>query len=75
MTTFNLRHGLVPDWQQQANNEDLLTGINFLGQFFSTGAGAPTHTPDGPQFYLRNDGGAGTTLYVWEPGASAWDAK
>jgi hypothetical protein len=36
--------------------------------------GAPAHTPDGVQFYLRTDGGAGSTAYVYEPGPAAWNA-
>lgn len=39
----------------------------------SSGVGAPQFTPNGRALYLRLDGGAGTTLYVYE-GAS-WVAK
>jgi hypothetical protein len=71
---FAIRWPLVSSAEQQANNEDLLKGLNFIAQFVSTGTGAPAHTPDGPQVYLRVDGGAGTTLYVWEPTPAAWNA-
>ena len=70
---FTLRWPFIDEPQQQANNEDLLRGLNFLAQFVSTGTGAPAHTPDGPQVYLRADGGAGTTLYVYEPTPAAWN--
>lgn len=39
----------------------------------STGRGAPTSTPSGRALYIRQDGGAGSTLYVWE--GAAWAAK
>jgi hypothetical protein len=74
MTSFALRQPWISDPAQQANNEDLLTGLNFVAQFVSAGEGAPSHTPDGPQIYFRYDGGAGTTLYVYEPGPAAWNA-
>jgi hypothetical protein len=73
MTSFSLGSPLVDDPAQQRNNEDLLAGVNALAQFMSWGTGAPAHTPDGPQVYLRYDGGAGTTLYVWEPTPAAWN--
>jgi hypothetical protein len=71
---FSIRWPLVTDTQQQANNEDLLAAINFIAQHLSVGDGAPAHTPEGVQLYLRRDGGAGTTLYVYEPTPAAWNA-
>ena len=73
MTTFSLREPLVSDPSQQANNEDLLVAINQIAQFIFFGTGAPTFTPPGRALYVRLDGGAGTTLYVWE--GAAWAAK
>lgn len=70
---FRLRRPWVEDRAQQENNEDLLAAINEIGQFISWGDGAPTHTPDGRQLYIRRDGGAGTTLYVHE--GAGWAAK
>jgi hypothetical protein len=41
--------------------------------FVTTGVGVPSFTPNGRALYLRQDGGAGTTLYVYE--GSGWVAK
>lgn len=37
------------------------------------GVGVPTLSPGRPAIYIRSDGGAGSTLYVFEAGA--WVAK
>jgi hypothetical protein len=74
MTTFAITNVWVENPEQRRNNEDLLKALNFLGQFVSTGSGAPSHTPDGPQMYFRTDGGVGSTLYVYEPTPAAWNA-
>lgn len=73
MTKFGIGHPLIADSQQQKNNEDLLGGLNTLGQFIYFGSGAPTFTPTGRAIYIRTNGGAGTTLYVWE--GAAWAGK
>lgn len=70
---FQLRRSFVVDRDQQTVNEGLLEDLNSIAQFLSWGDGVPTHTPDGRQLYIRRDGGANTTLYVYE-GAS-WAAK
>jgi hypothetical protein len=70
---FRLRWPFVAEPQQQANNEDLLAAVNEIAQFLSWGDGVPAHTPDGRQLYVRRDGGANTTLYVYE--GAAWAAK
>jgi len=41
--------------------------------FIMTGVGVPAFTPDGRAIYVRQDGGTGTTLYVWE--GAAWVPK
>lgn len=73
MTTFSMRVPIVDSVQQQQNNEDLLNAVNALGQFIFFGTGVPTFTPPGRAIYIRLDGGAGTTLYVWE--GAAWVGK
>lgn len=40
---------------------------------FYTGVGAPSFTPPGRALYIRQDGSANTTLYVYE--GSSWVAK
>lgn len=50
--------------------EDILN--DFL-QFIYWGVGAPTSTPPGRALYLRLDGGAATTLYVYE--GAGWVGK
>jgi hypothetical protein len=71
---FRLPRRRVEDADQQLNNESLETAADYLYRFVAVAAGAPAHTPDGVQVYLRTDGGAGTTLYVWEPTPAAWNA-
>jgi hypothetical protein len=71
---FRLPKRLVESRDQQLNNEALETAADYLYRFVVVGDGAPAHTPDGVQVYLRRDGGAGTTLYVYEPGPAAWNA-
>lgn len=70
---YKLRNPFVSDRAQKENNEDLLFAINEIAQFISFGDGAPTHTPTGRQIYIRRNGGAATTLYVWE--GAAWVGK
>jgi hypothetical protein len=72
--TFALPTPVVADDGQQRNNVALATEVNALSGRVVAGTGAPAHTPAGPQLYLRLDGGAGSTLYVYEPG-SGWAAK
>ena len=43
-----------------------------MSTFFS-GVGVPDFTPPGRALYIRQDGGANTTLYVYE--GSSWVAK
>lgn len=69
---FSLRHPFVPSVPQQQNNEDLVRALNHLGQFLVDGDGAPSHTPDNRQLYVRRDGGTNTTLYVHD--GSSWVA-
>lgn len=73
MTTFSLGHPLVDDSKQQRNNDDLLQGLNRLGQFLYFSTGVPTFTPPGRALYIRLDGGANTTLYVYE--GAGWAPK
>lgn len=70
---FVLREPFVDNLAQQANNEGLLVSLNEIAQFLFFGTGAPGFTPPGRALYIRLDGGAGTTLYVWE--GAAWAAK
>jgi hypothetical protein len=56
--------------------DDDLTRLNleYLGEHLLIGKGAPTLRPGADRgLYLRLDGGAGTTLYVWE--GAAWVGK
>ena len=53
---FSLRFPFIADQQQQSNNEDLLAGLNRIAQFVSSGQGAPSHTPPGPEIYFEEDG-------------------
>lgn len=55
----------------QQNFDALAKAVTPLPIF--TGLGAPAFTPTGRALYVRQDGGAGTTLYVWE--GAAWAAK
>lgn len=43
------------------------------GPKLTWGTGAPTLDPGVPALYIRMDGGANTTLYVWE--GAAWASK
>lgn len=70
---FRLRRPFVESREQQDVNDGLIEDLNSVAQFFSWGNGAPTHTPTGRQLYVRRDGGAGTTLYVYE--GAGWAAK
>lgn len=63
---FALRNPVVANREQQMNNEDLVAAVNTLAKFFSAGTGAPTSTPDGPSFYMRQDLGVGTAVYAWD---------
>lgn len=79
MTSFHIFEPYVADEIQRRNNTDLLTGLNQLGQILYFGAGAPTFTPVDTlgntcrALYIRTNGGANTTLYVYE--GAAWAAK
>lgn len=73
MTSFSITNAIIEDPIQQKNNQDLLKGLNALGQFIFYGAGVPTFTPTGRAIFIRTNGGAGSTLYVWE--GAAWAAK
>lgn len=57
----------------ERNFTELEQRLNELGQFVYWGAGVPTLTPPGRALYIRTDGGAATTLYVYE--GAAWAAK
>lgn len=73
MVKFSLGFPLVEQPDQQRNNQNLLEAINSLGQFLYFGTGVPILTPPGRALYIRLDGGAATTLYVWE--GAAWVGK
>lgn len=70
---FQLRRRFVQSPEQQQVNEGLVADLNELAQFFAVGDGAPAHTPTSRQLYIRRDGGANTTLYVYE--GAGWAAK
>lgn len=53
--------------------EQELSSLKAKTQFVYTGQGAPSFTPNGRAIYIRQDGGANTTLYVYE--GSSWVAK
>jgi hypothetical protein len=57
----------------QRNFQALGKQMRLLSQFFFSGAGAPAFTPPGRAMYIRIDGGAGTTLYVYE--GAGWVGK
>lgn len=63
-----MRHTVRPvdDPTQRQVNDTLLAAVNELARFFSSGDGAPSHTPDGPQIYFRQDG-PGVYVYngIW----------
>lgn len=63
---FALRFPLVVDSAQQANNEDLVAGLNQVAQFVFAGAGAPTFTPSGVALYFRTDFAANAAVYVYD---------
>lgn len=73
MTSFSITNAIIEDPIQQKNNQDLLKAVNTLGQFIFFGTGVPTFTPTGRALFIRLDGGAGTTLYVWQ--GAAWAGK
>lgn len=70
---FRLRRNKVEPEDQQLINEGLIRDINTIAQFWFFGSGAPGFTPPGRAIYIRTDGGAATTLYVWE--GAAWVGK
>lgn len=60
--------------QQRSNSiERELLRLKSSVDFITTGIGEPAFTPNGRAIYIRQDGGANTTLYVYE--GSAWAAK
>ena len=59
--------------QKSSSLEREFSEIKSKLAFFTTGVGLPNFTPTGRALYLRQDGGAGSTLYVYE-GAS-WSPK
>lgn len=72
MSKFSLVEPIVGDPVQQHVNEGLIAAVNTLARFIDYGNGVPTHTPTGRALYVRLNGGAGTTLYVWS--GAAWAA-
>lgn len=60
-----------PDIQDAAADSEarLMVLIRQLQGMIHTGSGAPTGTPASPTLYLRADGAAGTTLYLFRAGA------
>lgn len=59
--------------QDQKKSERDIQTIQSKIQFITTGVGVPNFTPSGRAIYIRQDGGANTTLYVYE--GSSWSAK
>lgn len=55
---FRLRRPLVANADQQAVNEGLLTDLNSIAIHITSGTGAPTHSPAGPELYFEKDGPA-----------------
>lgn len=70
---FRVRFPLTGDRQQQANTEDVMAALNSIGDFIYWGDGAPTFTPPGRAVFIRRDGGAATTFYVYE--GAGWVGK
>lgn len=76
---FALFDRSVPDQHQRRNNDDLLDAVNTIGQLLYFGEGAPTFTPTDVNgntaraLYIRTNGGATTTLYVYT--GAGWTAK
>lgn len=66
----NIENG---DWEAVRRLVVQLNTLNIVNKHVFVGRGAPTGTPSGRALYIRTDGGASTTLYVWE-GAS-WVGK
>lgn len=52
---FSVRFPFTADQQQQSNNEDLLAGINQIGQYLYAGPGVPSFTPPGSALFFRTD--------------------
>ena len=63
----------VTDHEVEENFRAVDATLTKLSQAIFFGTGVPTFTPLGRALYLRYDGGAGTTLYVWE--GAAWVGK
>lgn len=72
MNRFTISHTQTGSSQQDRNNRDLLNGLNLLGAFLVEGDGAPAHSPDAPQLYVRRDGGVGSAIYAWD--TASWTA-
>lgn len=73
MTSFAVRHPRLDNVEAQENLDDLLGAVNQISQFLYWGTGVPTFTPTGRALFIRIDGGAGTSLYVYE--GAAWAGK
>jgi hypothetical protein len=59
--------------QEQRRVERELRETRQILDVVAWGTGAPAFTPTRRALYIRLDGGANTTLYVWE--GTAWAAK
>lgn len=68
-----LPHQGLPDQAVDRNFRDLDSRVSGFDQRVFYGSGVPTFTPPGRAIFIRSDGGAGSTLYVWE--GAAWAAK
>jgi hypothetical protein len=67
-----MKFGNLPE-TANLNETEILKNLNSIAQFIYFGTGVPTFTPPGRALYIRLDGGAATTLYVWE--GAAWVGK
>jgi hypothetical protein len=63
---ISIRFPFITDSQQQANNEDLVQGVNAIGQHIFSGSGVPSFTPPGPALFFRHDFGVNASVYVWD---------
>lgn len=63
----------IADPDTQLNFQAVEKSLNELLQFVYWGSGAPALTPPGRAIYIRTDGGAATTLYVYE--GAGWVGK
>jgi hypothetical protein len=80
---FDLFDRYAADEKQRRNNDALLSAVNQIGQLLYFGPGSPsgvfvpTDVNGNPAaaLYIRTDGDATHTLYVYSPSAAAWTAK